>query len=84
MERILSEHYVVAELWTDRKGPRSRGMDEENNRLLNERFGGALPLYVLFTPDGREVARIGGRPSVPEFVQFLRQGLSAAAGASNP
>lgn len=84
MEKILSERYVVAELWTDRKGPRSRAMDEENNRLLNERFGGALPLYVIFTPDGREVGRLGGRPSVSELLEFLKKGLSAAAETSNP
>ncbi len=43
--------------------------------MLNEEYGGALPLYVLFTPDGREVARIGGRPSADAFVEFLKKGL---------
>lgn len=50
-------------------------MDRENNKLLNEKYGGALPLYVLMTPHGEEIARIGGRPSVAEFVHFLKKGL---------
>ncbi|MBI2931327.1 MAG: hypothetical protein HYY16_06725 [Planctomycetes bacterium] len=61
----------MAELWTDRRIP----MDRENNALLNEKYGGALPLYLIFTPDGREVARLGGRPSVAEFTAFLEKGL---------
>lgn len=73
----------MAELYTDRKGRKSRKMDEENNRLLNEKYGAALPLYVLFTPEGQEVARIGGRPSVAEFVAFLNKGLPPA-GANGP
>lgn len=68
----------MGELYTDRKGPKSGPMDGENNKLLNDRYGAALPLYVLFTPQGREVARIGGRPSVEEFVDFLKKGLDAS------
>lgn len=75
MEELL-KRYVVAELYTDRKGRRSKPMDEENNALLNDKYGAALPLYVLFTPEGAEVARIGGRPSVDEFVAFLNKGLA--------
>ena len=67
----LLKNYVIGELWTDRKNP----MDEENNKLLNEKYGAALPLYILFTADGKEVDRIGGRPSVKDFVAFLKQGL---------
>jgi len=67
----LLKHYVIGELWTDRVNP----MDEENNKLLNEKYGAALPLYILFTSDGKEVARIGGRPSVEKFVDFLNKGL---------
>lgn len=70
----LLRKYHVGELWTDLKTARG----EANNKLLNEQFGAALPLYVLFTPDGKEIARIGGRPSVAEFVEFLQKGLSAA------
>lgn len=70
----LLEHYYFGELWTDRKNP----MDEENNKLLNEKYGATLPLYITFTPDGKETGRIDGRPSVPEFVGFLKKGLEAA------
>ena len=61
----------MAELWTDLQSKKS----VENNALLNERYGGALPLYLLFTPDGTEVARTGGRPSIEKFVEFLKKGL---------
>ena len=79
----LLQRYVVGELWTDRKGPKSRKMDEENNKFLEENYGPALPLYVLFTPDGKETARIGGRPSVEKFVEFLKKGLEASAAQGN-
>jgi hypothetical protein len=74
----LLKNYVIGELWTDRKNP----MDEENNTLLNEKYGAALPLYIVFTPDGKEVARIGGRPSLEKFVEFLKKGLDAHASAN--
>jgi hypothetical protein len=70
----LLKNFVIGELWTDRKNP----MDEENNKLLNEKYGAALPLYIVFTSDGREVARIGGRPSLEKFVEFLKKGLASA------
>ena len=69
--RKLLKGYVVAELWTDRDKP----MDRENRKFLDEKFGPALPLYVLFTADGKEIARIGGRPSTGRFVEFLKKGL---------
>lgn len=74
--RALLDRYLVAELWTDRDLP----MDRDNRRTLDERFGPALPLYVLFAPDGREIARVGGRPSKAAFLEFLRKGLAAAGG----
>ena len=73
----LLKNYVIGEVWTDRKNP----MDEENNKLLNEKYGAALPLYIVFTSDGREVARIGGRPSQEKFVEFLKKGLQAPRSA---
>lgn len=77
----LLKKYVVGELWTDRVN----SMDVENNKLLNDKYGAALPLYLVFTPDGREVARIGGRPSLEKFVDFLKKGLETppAAGSGN-
>ena len=74
MEDLL-RNYLVAELYTDRQGRKSKAIDEENNKLLNEKYGAALPLYVLFTSEGKEIARIGGRPSVEEFAAFLNMGL---------
>ncbi len=76
--RKLLERYVVAELWTDRDRP----MDRENRRTLDEKFGPALPLYVIFTAEGKEIARIGGRPSTEAFLEFLGKGLPAEGGAS--
>ena len=68
----LLRKYYVAELWTDR----NKDMDRENRKLLDEKYGSALPLYVIFTPEGREIDRIGGRPSEAAFVEFLRKGLN--------
>jgi len=73
--KALLKQYVIGELWTDRVNP----MDQENNKLLNEKYGAALPLYLVFTPDGKEIARIGGRPSIEKFVEFLKKGLKPAA-----
>jgi hypothetical protein len=73
----LLKQYVIGELWTDRVNP----MDVENNKLLNEQYGAALPLYIVFTSDGKEVARIGGRPSVAQFVEFLNKGLQTPKSA---
>ena len=73
----LLKNYVIGELWTDRKNP----MDEENNKLLNEKYGAALPLYIVFTSDGKEVARIGGRPSLEKFIEFLKKGLEVPSSA---
>ena len=69
--KALLKQYVIGELWTDRVNP----MDEENNKLLNDKYGAALPLYIVFTSDGKEIDRIGGRPSVQKFVEFLNKGL---------
>ena len=71
----LLKRYHVADLWTDRKNKK----DEENKVLLNTKYGAALPLYILFTPDGREIARIGGTPSVGELIAFLKKGLDGTA-----
>lgn len=73
MRKLLSS-YHVAELWTDLKTKEA----EENRKTLREQFDNALPLYVLMTPDGREIGRIGGRPSRAQFTAFLQKGLGAA------
>jgi hypothetical protein len=71
----LLKRYHFADLWTDRKNRR----DVENKKLLDSKYGAALPLYILFTPEGSEIARIGGRPSVAAFVEFLKKGLDSAS-----
>jgi len=71
----LLKRYHFADLWTDRKNRK----DQENKKLLDTKYGAALPLYILFSADGREIARIGGRPSVREFVEFLKRGLNQTA-----
>jgi thiol:disulfide interchange protein DsbD len=77
----ILKSYLVAELYTDRaKNP----MDQENNALLNEKYGAALPLYVLFTPEGVEIARVGGRPSVDAFMAFLKKGLDRSSARAQP
>ncbi len=58
-------------------------MDQENNTLLNEKYGAALPLYAVFRLDGTEAGRIGGRPSAAEFVAFLKKGLGPAGAQGN-
>jgi len=73
----LLKRYRVAELWVDRKNR----MDQENAKLLNEKYQGVLPLYLVFTPEGQELARLGGTPSVREFVEFLKKGLPPETGA---
>ena len=72
----LLDRYYFADLWTDRKNNKK---DIENKKLLDSKYGAALPLYILFTPEGREIARIGGRPSVAAFVEFLKKGLDQTA-----
>lgn len=56
-------------------------MDAENNKLLNDKYGAALPLYIIFTPDGQEVARIGGSPALSAFLDFLKKGLERQTGS---
>ena len=56
-------------------------MAPEVTSLLKEKYGAALPLYIVFTSDGREVDRIGGRPSLDKFVAFLKKGLPTPSSA---
>ncbi|MBI3856091.1 MAG: thioredoxin family protein, partial [Planctomycetes bacterium] len=76
--RELASRFVFAELYTDRKSdPKHREGDEENRKLLVEKFQGyALPFYVTLGPDGVERSRILGKVSEAEFIEFLRLGLS--------
>ena len=77
------KNFVFAELYTDRKGSDHKQKDAENSRLQEERFAtAALPLYVILGPDGQERARLLGKTSVPEFLEFLKKGLRGPPSAN--
>jgi hypothetical protein len=76
--RALLEKFEIAELFTDQ----DLAADEENRKLQRERFKTpALPLYVTIGPDDVERSRVMGVVSKNTFLQFLKKGLEAAAGA---
>jgi thiol:disulfide interchange protein DsbD len=79
--RALRDQFVFAELFTDRQSdPAHRDGDEENRKLLVEKFKGyALPFYMTLGPDGVERSRILGKVSEAEFIEFLKKGLEAPA-----
>ena len=64
--------FVFAELYTD-KHPKNRDIQDQ-------RFGTvALPLYVILDSGGKERARLAGRITEPQFLEFLKKGLQPAA-----
>lgn len=66
----LLDQMVKARLYTDGAGARV----ETNIRLQEERFNTvALPLYVILSPEGTEIARINQKVSEERFVEFLRK-----------
>jgi thiol:disulfide interchange protein DsbD len=81
--KALVAQFVFAELYTDRQNdPRHRDGDEENRKLLVDKFQGyALPFYMTLGPDGVERSRILGKVPESEFIEFLKKGLQAPAGA---
>jgi len=66
------KRFVLVRLYTD-GGPRA----EENQGFQVTRFGdAALPLYVILSPDDKEIARFSGMTrDVQAFVAFLKRGL---------
>jgi thiol:disulfide interchange protein DsbD len=68
------KRFVLAELFTDRQTPE----DDRNGELQQKQFGTvALPLYVIVTPDGRELAKFPGLTrDKAEFIRFLRAGTA--------
>jgi thiol:disulfide interchange protein DsbD len=68
------KRFVLAELFTDRQTPE----DDRNGELQQKQFGTvALPLYVIVTPDGRELAKFPGLTrDKAEFIRFLRAGAA--------
>ena len=66
------EAFIPVQLHTD-------GLDEKskfNAKLQREKFGTiAIPLYVLLSPDGKELARLEGLERDPQAViAFLKRG----------
>jgi hypothetical protein len=74
--RAVLQEFVFAELYTD-KGPHK----DENKKLQDERFNSvALPLYLVLSPDGKELARLElntGLATKETFIDFLRKGQKA-------
>ena len=68
------DNFVLAELYTDRQTPE----DENNAELQEKKFKNVgLPLYVMITPDGKELsAPVGLTRDKNEFIKFLQAGAS--------
>ncbi len=88
--KILSEKYVVVELYMDdkRELPESQWVTTESGRVLKsvgrinshlalERFGvNAQPYYILLGRDGEELTQpMGYNLNVAEYVDFLQRGI---------
>lgn len=75
VQAVLKD-FVFAELYTD-----ATPWKAENAKLQDERFGTvALPLYVILSPDDKELARLAldtGLVGREDFIAFLRKGLAA-------
>ncbi len=65
------ENFVAVELYTDGTDDKSR----RNSALQQAKFGTvALPLYVVVSPQGKELARLEGLHQNPQdFVDFLQR-----------
>jgi thiol:disulfide interchange protein len=69
------KEFVVAELYTD--------VHKQYRQVQNKRFKSvALPLYVVLGPDGQERARLAGRISLDQFLDFLRKGRNGSESSS--
>ncbi|KPL09393.1 hypothetical protein AMJ85_06685, partial [candidate division BRC1 bacterium SM23_51] len=79
VERVL-KRFVLVRLYTD-GGPNR----DENQRMQMERFGTpALPLYVITSPQDRELARLEGLTRNPaRYLAFLDEGLARFAAVAN-
>ncbi len=68
------ENFVTAELFTDRQTPE----DERHSQIQEKSFGTvALPLYVVISPDGKELSKFPGLTrDKDEFIRFLQAGAA--------
>lgn len=73
--RRAIDNFVAVELYTDGEDAASK----RNSKLQQQKFGTvALPLYVVVSPDGRELARLEGLNRDPQaFVDFLQRAQSS-------
>ena len=69
-------NFIPVQLHTDGLDAKSR----YNNQLQQRKFGTvAIPLYVVVTPDGKELARLEGLHRDPQvFAAFLRNARNGA------
>lgn len=73
VKKVLN-NFVLAELYTDRQTPE----DEKHGQIQEKNFGTvALPLYVVVTPDGKELSKFPGLTrDKNEFIRFLQSGAA--------
>ncbi len=73
VKKVL-DNFVLAELYTDRQTPE----DERHGQIQEKQFGTvALPLYVVVTPDGKELSKFPGLTrDKNEFIRFLQSGAA--------
>ena len=67
------DKFIMVSLYTD--DPKT---GEKNTRIQEEKYNStALPLYVILSPDGREVARLNKALfNADKFAEFLRDGYA--------
>ncbi len=66
--QIALKEFVFAELYTD------DGSDEAKAkvRALQKKYGSvALPLYLVLSPEGKELSRLTGTIGETQFLKFL-------------
>jgi thiol:disulfide interchange protein DsbD len=73
--RRAIDDFVAVELYTDGEDATSK----RNSKLQQQKFGTiALPLYVVVSPEGKELARLEGLNRDPQaFVDFLHRAQSS-------
>jgi hypothetical protein len=72
VKALIEGSFVVAELYTDRKTA-----EDLANRVVWEKYGVVLPLYLALDPQGRELSRVEGLVTRRTFLDFLKRGLTS-------
>ncbi|MFN7944984.1 MAG: cytochrome c biogenesis protein CcdA [Blastocatellia bacterium] len=70
------DRFILAELYTDRDTAEHAASDQRHQEIQEKQFGTvALPLYVIVSPDGRELGKFPGLTrDKAEFIRFLQTG----------